>query len=508
MTPAPPMPQDIAAEKAVLCAMLNDATAAQVALAEGSPDMFFAERHGVIFGAMQRLSRTSSAIDVLTLRNELEAKHELDQIGGAEYLASLIDEVPTYTHVADHLRLVADKHRRRRLLANAGLLVEAAHNGKNLHEVATLLQSTAATMAGQTGTSPILIRAADVQAVNVRWLWPGRIPFGKLTCLDGDPGLGKSTLLLDVMTRYTNGQAFPDGSFASGKSGHVLVCTAEDEYGDTVKPRLAAAGADMDRVTFFDAISMDGQKHPIMFPEHVEVLEQAVEQTGATVVSIDPLYAFIGSKTNTWNDSAMRIALAPLQDMAERRGVALAVIRHWTKGTKAAIYRGGGTIGVSGASRSVLVVGEDPDYEPDPNKKGDHRRVLAVVKANLAAKAPSLAYRLVEDTIKGATEPVKTSRVEWLGTSELGADTLAMATLDNDDDVSALEEAREWLVDSIQHGTTTAEALMKGAAQAGHSWATVRRAKTKEKITSKHEGFGDTGRWVWRLPERGPACRA
>src|SRR6266550_798616 len=198
-------------------------------------------------------------------------------------------------------------------------------------------------------SSPVLIRASDVEAVNVTWLWSGRFPFGKLTCLDGDPGLGKSTILYDVAAKYSAGLPFPDGVTPDYDAGVVLVCTAEDGYADTVRPRLEAAGADLSRVHFFDAVKVEGQdfQRPPTFPADIRDMERAITDTGARMVIVDPLFAFLGGETNTWNDANMRQALAPLQAVAERLSVALIVIRHWTKGTKQAIYRGGGSIGIS-----------------------------------------------------------------------------------------------------------------------------------------------------------------
>ncbi len=344
---------------------------------------------------------------------------------------------------------------------------------------------------------PVMICASDVEAENVSWLWPGRIPLGKLTILEGDPGLGKSTIAFDVAARLTIGAPMPDGS-PSGEPAGVVILTAEDGYGDTVRPRLEAAGADLSRVHFFDRVELPDQgfKRAPVFPADLLYLEQVVLEAQARFVIVDPLFAYLSAETNTWNDAQTRQALAPLADLADRLSIAPVVIRHWNKREGKAMYRGGGSIGLTGAARSVLLVAPDPD--------DDMRRILAPVKANLSELAPALAYRIEVSPVRGPDAPdggktlLTATRIAWLGpTSHKANDLSAMA---DDQEATAQDEAATWLEDALGMGPVKTVLLQKLAREAGHTWRTVQRAKDRMGVVAEKERGSLEGGWRWRMP--------
>jgi putative DNA primase/helicase len=336
---------------------------------------------------------------------------------------------------------------------------------------------------------PILVCLKDVKPECVSWLWGGRIPFGKLTLIEGDPGLGKSTLLLDLAARVSRGLAMPDfdGHEAAGPFD-VIILTAEDGLGDTVRPRLDAAGADLTRVHALRAVRKDDGEE--VFPtlsENLEQIERAIIETGAKLVGIDPVVSFIGSETNTWRDQDVRRILGPLAALAERLGVAIVLIRHLTKSNGApAIYRGGGSIGFVAAVRSALLVARDPEDES--------RIVLASVKSNLAVKPDSLAYRL-----ESAGD---VARVVWDKTPvSLTADDLLRAQGEGDGDRTERDEAADFLRDLLQDGPKPATTIQTEAKRSGHAWRTVRRAKDALNVVVRKSGM--TGGWEWSLPPEG-----
>src|SRR5438034_7435993 len=120
--------------------------------------------------------------------------------------------------------------------------------------------------------------ASQIVARPVAWLWPGRLPLGKLAILDGDPGVGKSLVTLDLCARLSTGQPFPDGSLGPGPSSSIVL-DGEDNGDDTVRPRLQALGADLERVFVLDRATLDGQ--PRCFPALIRVLDQALARSGA-----------------------------------------------------------------------------------------------------------------------------------------------------------------------------------------------------------------------------------
>ncbi len=256
---------------------------------------------------------------------------------------------------------------------------------------------------------------SDVEPERLTWLSRGRLAAGKLTVLDGDPGLGKSTLLAELPARVTRGDALPNGE--AGRPRGVVLLSAEDGLADTIRPRLEAAGADLDRVLALVAMpdegDEDGPGRLPTIPDDLGYVEELVRHADAALLVIDPLMAYLGADTNAHRDQDVRRALAALAALAERTGVAVVLIRHLNKAQSAhALYRGGGSIGIIGAARCGLLLAADPD---DPE-----RRVLAPTKANLARPPVTPVFRLAP--VPGTD----VARVAWLGeTAHTAANLLA-----------------------------------------------------------------------------------
>jgi len=321
-----------------------------------------------------------------------------------------------------------------------------------------------------------------VQAEAVDWLWRDRVPFGKITLLDGDPGLGKSTLALEIAARLTRGEALPGGDAAEPMAAVIL--SAEDGLSDTIRPRLDAARADVSRIKALIAIRLEDGAETFPTLGNLEALEEAIAASSARLVIIDPLPAYFGEKTDSFKDQHVRRALAPVAAMAERTGAAVLIIRHLNKGAGAAIYRGGGSIGIIGAARSALVVAKDPE--------DDGRRIVAPVKSNLCAPPAALAFRLKGETGGAA-------RVEWdSGSVDFTAEFLLAAQTGNQEERSALEEAKDFLVQALSGGGRPQRELSKEARQAGIAEMTLRRAKTVLCIRPRKIGL--SGPWTWALP--------
>lgn len=169
---------------------------------------------------------------------------------------------------------------------------------------------------------------ADVQSHPVKWLWRGWIPRGKLTLLEGDPGVAKSLLTLDISARITKGLPMPDGSHC--ERGSVVIVNAEDGLEDTVKPRLEIAGADISRCHWLNFSLEDGQQ-TLVIPARMAALKKQIEESKAVLVIIDPVVAYLEKVINSWNDQHSRRAMAVLSQLAEQTGAAMVVIRHLTK---------------------------------------------------------------------------------------------------------------------------------------------------------------------------------
>lgn len=337
------------------------------------------------------------------------------------------------------------------------------------------------------GKSEPGIVLSTVQPQRVEWLWPGRIPLGKLTILDGDPGLGKSVLTLDLAARVSRGMGMPDGEPGEDREPRgVVVLTAEDGLEDTVVPRLEAAGADLSRILGLPTVkdNLGDEERLPSLPTDADYIRDAAKRMMAALVIVDPLTAYLGTEINSHKDTDCRRALWPLAKLAEETGAAVLVVRHLNKAAGGnPLYRGGGSIGIIGAARSGLLVARDPD-NPDG-------RVLASTKCNLAKLPPSLSFAL-DAASNGAL------RIGWTGPSAHTADSLLAAPRD-DEERDAVQEAVD-VLRSILIGRRKVADVKREARGAGVSERSLLRAKAVLGVKSERIGFGPEGEWYWLPP--------
>jgi hypothetical protein len=235
----------------------------------------------------------------------------------------------------------------------------------------------------------VLRCVSEIAPEPIRWLWPGRIPLGKLTLLIGDPGLGKSLLTADVASRLTRGASFPDG--ATCASGSAIFLSAEDDPADTIRPRLDAAGADVLRVHILEAVRVQlpsGSLTEKSFNLETDsaALEGALRgHPDVRLIVIDPISAYLGG-VDSHSNAELRSILAPLVALAGRLGVAVLCVTHLRKSAGAATYRAISSIAFAAAPRAVWAVASDPE--------DGERRLLLAVKQNLSPSAGGLAFRI------------------------------------------------------------------------------------------------------------------
>ncbi len=361
--------------------------------------------------------------------------------------------------------------------------------GDDLAAELAALRERATAPAGDVET--VVTPLGDVKPERVSWLWWGRLPRGKLVVLKGDPGVGKTTIAVDACARVSAGMPFP-GDVDQRESADALFITAEDGLGDTIVPRLQAAGANIARVHTIKVREHGLERLPELSIEDLTRIEAVVREKGVALVVFDPLAAFVPDRVDAHRDHHIRRVLAPLASLAERTGATVVVIQHLNKSsTQGSLYRGGGSIGVAAAARSVLFAAKDPQDEG--------QRVLAVDKCNLSAPAPALAYELVEAFVDGADgEQVETARVEWLGESDYSVDAL-LAIPATADEKSAVDEAWGFLCQVLKVWRPVRE-VQAEARQAGVSWDSVRRAMKAHGVKPrKRPGKGGP----WELPPVG-----
>lgn len=335
-----------------------------------------------------------------------------------------------------------------------------------------------------------VVRLSDVMPESVSWLWPGRIPAGKLVTLDGDPSLGKSTLALHFAAVVTTGGQWPDGTTCH-YSGDVVLLAAEDGLADTVRPRLDAAGADVTRVHAVQGVHAGDPDaaDPVLRPPtlaDVDQLRGLVERTGARLLIVDVLMAYLPNGTDSHKDQDVRKVLSRLASLAESTGCTVLLLRHLNKAKGGdPMYRGGGSIGVIGAARAGMLVAKDPDDE--------NVRVLASTKSNLGREPEALAYRLTDANSLGV------ARVEWLGTSTHTARELLADPTDTADRPDR-DGAAAWLEDYLtEHAKAPAKDVKAAAHKQGHSERTLQRAAQQLRVVYAQEGFPRST--YWQLPD-------
>ncbi len=330
---------------------------------------------------------------------------------------------------------------------------------------------------------------ADVTPRPVEWLWKDYIPLGCLTLAEGDPSVGKTTALISIAASVTKGDVLPDGSIPT--RGPVLLLSAEDAAEYTLSPRLIAAGAD---TTVVYLIQMQGERF-VNLSRDIEQIEREIQKTGAVLLIIDPLNAYLGASIDPNRDASIRAVLGPLAALAERTSIAIIGVRHWGKSANEhAAKRGVGSVGYTAAARSVL------SFAPDPDEPDSGRRMLAVAKSNLGPPIPgSLVFRIEQYESPDGTWT--TSHAVWEGRSNHSADDLSRGG-GSSEERSALGDAMDFLNEELAGGRVEAKEIMRRAKNAGISDATLRRAKGKLDVRSLHDRKpGESGKpTYWQLP--------
>ena len=336
----------------------------------------------------------------------------------------------------------------------------------------------------------VTVKLSDIKAEPVNWLWPGWIAYGALSILDGDPDLGKTTISLDIGARVTRGKHMPLG--AEVEPGNVLFVGTEDDPSHTLKPRLLAANADMERVLYSTVVSFfGGGESMLSIKRDVQSIQDEIIASSIRLIIFDPLLQFLGDNVNPHLDQDIRIALSPLVQAIRDTEVAVIGIRHLKKGeVSKSIDKGIGSKGIAAVARSVMMVGPSPN---DQNTK-----VLVSVKNNLGPRPDSLSYRFVKKTVdcdSGASVPMVA--IDWLGPIAVSADDLAMPQKHP----IKQSEAMDFISDALAHGHVPASEMYEMGKKAGHAQKTLKKAADKLGVkTEQVHKNGTVHHWSWSLP--------
>ena len=311
-----------------------------------------------------------------------------------------------------------------------------------------------------------MIKMSEVQSQEIEWLWYPFIPYGKLTIVQGDPGDGKTTLILNIAAKLSKGEGL-DNDMNLTEPMNIIYQTAEDGLADTVKPTLEKSGADCERIVVID----ESDKSLSMADER---LEEAIIQTGARMLILDPIQAYLGGGMDMNRANEARDMTKRLGALAEKYKCAIILIGHMNKasGNKAA-YRGMGSIDFFAVARSVLLVGR---VEGEPNI-----RAVVQIKNNLAQFGHPKAFELMESGFK------------WLGDYEITADEVLGGIAPK---ANKLEQAKQMLRELAETANAVqSNEIFDMAEEQGISKRTLENAKKELGIRARKINNS----WYWEL---------
>ena len=294
-----------------------------------------------------------------------------------------------------------------------------------------------------------IIRMSDVELTPVEWLWKPYLPFGKLSVLQGNPGEGKTYFAMHLAAACTNGKLLPN--MERMEPFNVIYQTAEDGLGDTVKPRLIEAGADLDRVLVID----DSDVQLTLSDERIE---KAIIENNARLVIIDPIQAYLGADVDMNRANEVRPIFMRLGQVAQRTGCAILLIGHLNKAAgMQSLQRGLGSIDIAAAVRSVMFIGK---LRHDPTM-----RILTHEKSSLAPPGVSLAFSLGDE-----------SGFRWVGEYDITADEM-LSGIDPQRETKT-QQAKDLICTLLAGGKQVlSEDIDKAALERGIPGRTVRDAK-------------------------------
>jgi hypothetical protein len=353
-----------------------------------------------------------------------------------------------------------------------------------------------------------LVWADEDPMADIDWLWPDRLPLGKLVGVVGEMEKGKGVFLADLAARLSRGDAFPDGTQNELGPTPTLWLGVEDDFDDTIKPRFAAAGGDFRYLVTRRVIRKKGVDRVLTFPDNLDVARRDLQRIEKKLgdrpglIVLDPWDAFLSDDINAWSAKDIRRALSPMAQLAQETGWCLGSIAHTNKNESARnpVYRVANSQAFMAAVRTAWLVGD----VPDDNANG--LRAFVRLKGNIIPRdVPGLLYEVVaakhplkEASRKGKTVPV----MKWgTETHYTAAEVLAGPATEKK---SKTERAIDWLFTTLDgKGKVPADDIKDAAEKAGISNWSLRKA-AKELRVRKESISGEDGkvdRWVWWMPD-------
>ncbi len=315
---------------------------------------------------------------------------------------------------------------------------------------------------------------SEISRTDIKWLWYPYIPYGKITVLQGDPGCGKSMMMVSLISRLTTGRPLP-GLSDSTEPINVIYQCSEDGLCDTVIPRLEAARADCTRVACINedlyTVTLDD-----------EILKQAIIDLNAKLLVIDPFQAYLG-ESDLSNLIGMRKVLKRLGAWASKFNCAVVLVGHLNKRSgQKELYRGLGSVDIMALARSVMQLEK---YEEDTRY-----RTLRHVKASLTGLAGDLHFVISE----GGDLDWSCGENAGVTNTDSNADFLW-----DDDSISGekSELAAKMMIQALLNGQLPAKPLIESIRKMNVGERTIKNVKMALNIESVRKN----GIWYWKLPD-------
>jgi putative DNA primase/helicase len=466
-------------------------------------ESFFNPDHRKICAAIYSAIDDGDPIDPHSLFRRLPGEPEVGT--WMQLLLKIADEICDPCNALHYGGRVAECWRRREAIRRADDLANRLCDPNfELSQIAEVGAELAA-MAGPGGKKKARRAsfrvASEVVVKPVNWLWRDRIPAGMLSIFTGLPDCGKSSVCIDMAARLSNGTGWPDRRYEPNPVGDTIYITGEDSVDRVLVPRLMAAGADLERVVFFDGVDTDKGDDCIRLDLDIPTIASMLDERPYTrLIVLDPLVSFLG-RADSHKDSEIRQVLSPLAKMADERGVAIVAIIHFKKaGDVAAINKVSGSRGFTGAARTVWgFVRENAEHGHDISK-------MLHIKSNIGPRSKGLAFELGHKV-----EVFRDDQVEH--PSDRYAPCIQWRDGEIEDDINDLldqertgqdrgerDDAADWLRECLADGRWPAKDIKRMASESGHSWATIRRAKDEVGARATRDGFGSSGIWYWEMP--------
>ena len=324
-------------------------------------------------------------------------------------------------------------------------------------------------------------KASKYKESQIEWIWEKFLVRGKFHILGGQPGTAKTTIALDIAAKITNGEPFPDGSQID-KIGNVIIWSDEDSISDVLKPRLIAANANLDRISFIDSINFgDNQNRAIDPSTDLKQLYNSFPELPIDLIIFDPITSLIKGDSNKQVD--VRDSLRWITELAEEKSCAILGITHFTKGTAGTspVERITGSVAFSALSRIALATLISPNSD---------RKVLCIAKSNLGIDRGGFEFVVEQVAI---SDQINASKIKWL--KELNKSAYQITNdLNRRDDQRLNHSAIETLESILQEGSQESNYIKQAMKSHGYSDKQTRTARNNLNI--KIEKIGSNTYWA------------